>query len=117
MCIRTDFERNIFLAYFSLNWEINPIVLTNESNPEDNEYEGNLPLGKILTLFLLKIMKFSTSKRFFSYEISKLNTHETKVELKFIITLLFIISSINLCKFYDSEGAIEFFACVHCNII
>ena len=42
----------------------------------------------ILTLLLLKIMKFSTSKKFISYEISKLNTHETKIELKYLMELL-----------------------------
>ena len=56
MCIRIDVEKNAFLEFFPLNLETNPIVLTDESNPEDN-----LPQGKILTLFLLKVMKFSTS--------------------------------------------------------
>ena len=56
MCIRTDVEKNAFLGLFPLNLETNPIVLTDESNPDDN-----LPQGKILTLFLLKVMKFSTS--------------------------------------------------------
>ena len=83
MCIKIDDENNAFLEFFSLNLETNPIVLTDESNPEDN-----LPQGKILTLFLLKIMKFSTSKTFISYEILTLNTQDTKMELKHIIKLL-----------------------------
>ena len=80
---KTDAEKNTLLQFFSLNLETNPIVLTDESNPEDN-----LPEGKILTLFLLEVMKFSTSKTFTSYEILTLNTHDTKMELKHIIKLL-----------------------------
>ena len=80
---KTDAEKNTLLQSFSLNLETNPIVLTDESNPEDN-----LPEGKILTLFLLEVMKFSTSKTFTSYEILTLNTHDTKMELKHIIKLL-----------------------------
>ena len=55
---------NALLYFFPLNLVTNPIVLTEESNPEHN-----LPEGKILTLLLLKIMKFSTSNTFISYEI------------------------------------------------
>ena len=80
---KTDAEKNTLLQFFPLNLETNPIVLTDESNPEDN-----LPEGKILTLFLLEIMKFSTSKTFISYEILTLNPHDTKMELKHIIKLL-----------------------------
>ena len=72
MCIKSDDEKNAFLKFFPLNLETNPIVLTDESNLEDD-----LPQGKILALFLLKIMKFSTSKTFISYEILTLNTHDT----------------------------------------
>ena len=54
MCIKIDVEKNAFLEYFPLNLETNPIVLTDQSNPEDN-----LPQGEMLTLFLLKLMKFS----------------------------------------------------------
>ena len=83
MCIKTDDEKNTFLEFCPLNSETNPFVLTDESNPEDN-----LPQGKMLTLFLLKIMKFSTSKTIISYEILILNTHYTKMELKHIIKIL-----------------------------
>ena len=83
MCIKSDDEKNAFLEFFPLNLDTNPIVLTDESNPEDD-----LPQGKILALFLLKIMKFSTSKTFINYEILTLNTHDTKMELKHIIKLL-----------------------------
>ena len=83
MCIKTDDEKNTFLEFCPLNSETNPFVLTDESNPEDN-----LPQGKMLTLSLLKIMKFSTSKTIISYEILILNTHYTKMELKHIIKLL-----------------------------
>ena len=54
MCIKIDVEKNAFLEYFPLNLKTNPIVLTDQSNPEDN-----LPQGEMLTLFLLKLMKFS----------------------------------------------------------
>ena len=81
--MKTDDEKNIFLEFCPLNSETNPFVLTDESNPEDN-----LPQGKMLTLFLLKRMKFSTSKTIISYEILILNTHYTKMELKHIIKLL-----------------------------
>ena len=80
---KTDVEKNTFLEFFPLNLETNPNVLTDESNPDDS-----LPQGKILTLFLLEIMKFSTSITFISYEILTLNTHDTKMELKHIIKLL-----------------------------
>ena len=80
---KTDVEKNTFLEFFPLNLETNPNVLTDEFNPDDS-----LPQGKILTLFLLEIMKFSTSKTFISYEILTLNTHDTKMELKHIIKLL-----------------------------
>ena len=80
---KTDVEKNTFLEFFPLNLETNPNVLTDESNPDDI-----LPQGKILTLFLLEIMKLSTSKTFISYEILTLNTHDTKMELKHIIKLL-----------------------------
>ena len=83
MCIKTDDEKNTFLEFCPLNSETNPFVLTDESNPEDN-----LPQGKMLTLFLLKIMKFSTSKTIISYEILILNTHYRKMELKHITKLL-----------------------------
>ena len=83
MCIKTDDEKNTFLEFCPLNSETNPFVLTDESNPEDN-----LPQGKMLTLFLLKIMKFSTSKTIISYEILILNTHYIKMELKHITKLL-----------------------------
>ena len=83
MCIKIDVEQNAFLKFFPLNLETNRIVLTDESNPEDN-----LPPVKILRLFLLKIMKFSTCKTFISYKILKLNTHDTKMELEQIIKLL-----------------------------
>ena len=83
MGIKIDVEKNAFLEFFPLNLETNPIVLTDESNPEDN-----LRQGKMLTPFLLKIMKFSTCKTFISYEILTLNTHDTKMELKHIIKLL-----------------------------
>ena len=83
MCIKSDDEKNAFLKFFPLNLETNPIVLTDESNLEDD-----LPQGKILALLLLKIMKFSTSKTFISYEILTLNTHNTKMELKQIIKFL-----------------------------
>ena len=72
MCIKTDIENNEFLEILPLHLETNPIILTDESNLQDN-----LPQGKILTLFLLKIMKFSaTSRTFISYEILKLSTHK-----------------------------------------
>ena len=83
MCIKTDDEKNTFLEFCPLNSETNPFVLTDESNPEDN-----LPQGKMLTLFLLKIMKFSTSKTIISYEFLILNTHYIKMELKHITKLL-----------------------------
>ena len=83
MCIKTDDEKNTFLEFCPLNSETNPFVLTDESNPEDN-----LPQGKMLTLFLLKIMKYSTSKTIISYEILILNTHYIKMELKHITKLL-----------------------------
>ena len=83
MCIKTDDEKNTFLEFCPLTSETNPFVLTDESNPEDN-----LPQGKMLTLFLLKIMKFSTSKTIISYEILILNTHYIKMELKHITKLL-----------------------------
>ena len=83
MCIKIDVEKNAFLDFFQLNFETNPIVFTDESNPEDN-----LPPGKILNLFLLKIMKFNTSKTCNSHEILKLNTHETKMKFKNILKLL-----------------------------
>ena len=83
MCMKINDKKNAFLESFSLNLETNLIVLTDESNPEDN-----LPQGKTLTLFLLKIMKFSTSKTFISYKILTLNTQDTKMERKHIIKLL-----------------------------
>ena len=86
MCIRIDVEKNAFLEFFPLNLETNPIVLTDESNPEDN-----LPQGKILTLFLLKVMKFSTS----SMKFYLLTTQNWVKQLYFCMISSFDISNMD----------------------
>ena len=86
MCIRIDVEKNAFLGFFPLNLETNPVVLTDESNPEDN-----LPQGKILTLFLLKVMKFSTS----SMNFYLLTTQNWVKQLYFCMIGSFLISNID----------------------